>query len=55
VPKPQKEEGSDSSDGAWRFSFYQFERDILKDFGKIKPAIKLVKVSEIILLTTDLY
>jgi len=45
VPKPQKEGDANGND-AWRVSFYQFEKDILRDFGKIKPAIKLVKVSE---------
>lgn len=42
VPKPLKE--SNGVVDAWRVNFYQFELEILRDFGTIKPAIKLVKV-----------
>jgi hypothetical protein len=45
VPKPEKENSKLYADDAWRVSFYQFEKDILSNFGKIKPAIKLVKVN----------
>ncbi|XP_059488571.1 cyclic GMP-AMP synthase-like receptor isoform X2 [Neocloeon triangulifer] len=41
VPKPLKNEQSISD--AWRVSFYQFEKDIIRDYGRIKPAIKLIK------------
>jgi hypothetical protein len=42
VPKPQKEPNGICD--AWRVNFYHFEIEILRDFGNIKPAIKLVKV-----------
>jgi Mab-21 protein len=42
VPKPQKEFNGICD--AWRVNFYHFEIDILRDFGNIKPAIKLMKV-----------
>jgi hypothetical protein len=43
VPKPLKE--AHGIVDAWRVNFYQFEKDMLRDYGKIKPAIKLVKVN----------
>jgi hypothetical protein len=43
VPKPQYE--ANGINDAWRVNFYQFEMEILRDYGKIKPAIKLVKVN----------
>ncbi|XP_065335799.1 cyclic GMP-AMP synthase-like receptor [Cloeon dipterum] len=41
VPKPLK--GQTDIKDAWRVSFYEFEKDILRDYGTIKPAIKLIK------------
>jgi hypothetical protein len=42
VPKPLKE--AHGVVDAWRVNFYQYEMEILRDYGRIKPAIKLIKV-----------
>ncbi|CAB3373694.1 Hypothetical predicted protein [Cloeon dipterum] len=41
VPKPLKEKGLEK---AWRLSFSEHEREMIHDFGWLKPAIKIVKV-----------